>query len=59
METMFNPKSLWLVWIPAGSVCGVVAGTILGNLAVGVPMGIAGALMLAHILRSLNRTWTQ
>jgi len=56
---MFNPKSLWLVWIPAGSVCGVVAGTILGNLAVGVPMGIAGALMLAHILRSLNRTWTQ
>ena len=55
MEIMLNTKSLWMLWIPAGIILGITVGMLLGSMAIGMPIGIAAILLIAHITRSLNR----
>ena len=55
MEMMLNPKSLWMLWIPAGMILGITVGLSLGSMVIGMPIGIAAILLIAHITRSLNR----
>ena len=55
MEIMLNPKSLWMLWIPAGMILGITVGLSLGSMVVGMPIGIAAILLIAHVARSLNR----
>ena len=59
MEMMLNPKSLWMLWIPAGMILGITVGLLLGNMAIGMPIGIAAILIVAHVTRSLNRIFNR
>ena len=59
MEMMLNPKSLWTLWIPAGMILGITVGLSLGNMAIGMPIGIASILLLAHVTRTLNRIFNR
>ena len=52
---MLNPKSLWMLWIPAGMILGITVGLSLGSMVIGMPIGIAAILLIAHITRSLHR----
>jgi hypothetical protein len=52
---MLNPKSLWMLWIPAGMILGITVGLSLGSMVIGMPIGIAAILLIAHITRSLSR----
>lgn len=55
MEMMLNPKSLWMLWIPAGMILGITVGLSLGSMVIGMPIGISAILLVAHVARSLNR----
>ncbi len=55
MEMILNPKSLWMLWIPAGMVLGITVGLTLGSMVIGMPIGISAILLIAHITRSLSR----
>jgi F0F1-type ATP synthase assembly protein I len=44
-----------MLWIPAGMILGITVGLSLDSMVIGMPIGIAAILLIAHITRSLNR----